>query len=163
MLTFDTKPQNAMTPKVRRRMVRGVLKEASDRRAAERGRRRAAWIDEAGAMSSATFATLPLSDRVPPFAVGQGHFLIECGGYFGCTRCAGVSGWWTKHAKVGGRCSGTAPIGSRGPIERLRRAELPHRQRSGQGSEWPSGETCPTLGRVTGALRVAAVDSPGDA
>ena len=77
-----------------------------------------------------------------PFAVGDGHDLICCGGYIGCLRCGSVAGRSVTD-KLLATCAGSCPEGSKGPISKLAKGKLPRIKRGHQGTEWPDGSSEP--------------------
>ena len=95
--------------------------------------------------ASATPQALDVVESLPPVPLHESHDYIVVGGYAGCLRCGGVAG--IKRSKLlEGACRRYCPVGSRQPINRLERGELPQRALFGtEGQCWPSGELAPRV------------------
>lgn len=91
------------------------------------------------------FINAPAAEpALPPYPVGQMHALICCGGFVGCVKCGGVMG--SQASKIlAADCRLGCPAGSRGPISRLCRGQLPHQHDGGPAEVWPSGELEPVV------------------
>eukprot|EP00973_Karenia_brevis_P093952 12420003-Karenia_brevis.AAC.1 len=83
----------------------------------------------------------------PPFPIHESHVCIVVGGFFGCIRCGGISGFVTS-ALLESPCRKHCPHGSRRPITRLSKGLLPYlRNNETGGYGWPSGVLSPTVQR----------------
>ena len=136
-----------VTTQTRRRAVREQHLELRKRKRLDQAvTSQAARVMEVGT-SSAWVDTSNFTTVLPPIALGRGHTLIACGGYVGCVKCCGVSGY-TRDSNLTAACSGGCPAGSRRPLKRLARGLLPRPLSSGSGHIWPSGETHPLVSLI---------------
>ena len=103
----------------------------------------AAYALELGT-ANACVSGLPVTETLPPLDLHPSHTYILCGGFAGCIKCGGVAGF-ALPTKLDGECKRGCPAGSRGPIGRLARGQLPRPLASGSGTVWPSGELCPPV------------------
>ena len=152
-------PGVEVPPATRRRMVANLAKDAAAWREKERIARGRAIQACIGMLPASHVAGLRVSDQLT-FEPHPSHTIVFCGGFVGCFRCGSVVG----HSAVqtlASYCRGHCPTGSRGPVTRLARGRLPHRQ---QGSpQWPTGELNPSPAlcvRSRAAAGAAGGDTP---
>ena len=126
----------------RRKLMLARMKEIRERERNDRIAREVAWGNAAVARTHPKCLELHVTNKELPFAVGDGHDIVLCGGFAGCICCAVVVGWH-GHSKLSVKCRGDHPRGSGGPVRRLMLGKLPHAQRTIHGLSWPSGEENP--------------------
>ena len=136
---LEAKPESISE---RRKLMVARMKEIRERERNDRIARDVAWGRADVARTNPKCMELHVTDKELPFAVGEGHDIVLCGGFVGCTCCAVVVGWH-GHSKLSAKCRGNHPRGSGGPVRRLILGKLPHAQRMIHGMSWPSGEVNP--------------------
>ncbi len=141
--TEGTQADDGMvTAAERRRLAWERIAEVRRRQREEVASLRAAWGSAGTAISADAYVAMAPSDTPPPFHRRRRPRSRRLRRIYGCVRCAAVVGWHGHH-RLMAECRGGCPAGSRGPIKRLSRGLLPHRQQEFYGRDWPNGETSP--------------------
>jgi len=150
-------PGTAVPPATRRRLMADIAKEASLWRQKEGEARGRAIQACMGMLPPSRVASLRAVDNLS-FVPHDTHSVVACGGFAGCFRCGSVVGYHAPQTLLGS-CRGHCPAGSRGPVVRLARGRLPHRQ---DGVPlWPTGEANPTPALYVRSARPMAPAVPG--
>ncbi len=148
---YDIASANELvTPAKRRREIADERKRLAEVRGADNRNRQAAEDVMRSRIATATRtrreakALRIVSGPPPPTFLHERHTYIICGGVVGCVKCGGISGF-QRSALLAAECRRFTPTGSMGPIQKLAKGRLPHRQRVSQGEWWTSGEEEPEV------------------
>ncbi len=142
-----------VSPAKRRRQVkeaRATLKDLADKESDIVRQQLRARSEVVPPSTDEWHRNLPQADegaQLPPQQLDDTHVYIVVGGFAGCLKCGGIGGAHASKLLTLPCRRAPPPCGFTWPIRSLMRGELPHRQRSGQGEAWPSGESNPTVRR----------------